>query len=309
MAINITSIDEAIEDNGLKILVHGLSGAGKTMLCASTGSPTLILNAEGGLLSIRGAPSYIKVAKVSCFEDLEEVIDMLEMDERNGERKFDWVALDSISDVAEAVLKNELEACADPRKSYPAFQSKVDSLIKAFRDLRNYHVIMTAKQDMTKDDYTGITLRSPHMPGNKLGPAVPYLYDLVLALRVDKDEDGNDYRTLQTSRDVMYEAKDRSGELKMFEPPNLKKILKKTHPDFVPLPKNPGGKNKVKGDPVEELSADEGEEAVVYWYHNDSNSFGQCKAEEFEGLCDDAPGGLVEVTKEEFESEDIKSKD
>ena len=293
MGINITSIEEAIEDNGVKILVHGLAGAGKTVLCATTGAPTLILNVEGGLLSLKGAPSYIQTAKIGNINEFEEVYALLEKERDEGNQRFDWIALDSISDIAEAVLKVEMDLCADPRKSYPAFQARVIGLIKDFRDLAGYNVIMTAKQMMTKDDYTGITLRSPSMPGNKLGPQVPYLFDEVFALRVDKDEDGDDYRTLQTSRDIMYEAKDRSGMLDTFEPPSLKKILKKIHAEEV---------EEVDGAISIEIT-DEGikiKDEVVYWEHS-SGKVGECLESEFADLCDDADGEIEEISQKKYD--------
>jgi len=298
VAINITTVDDAIEDNGVKILVHGLAGSGKTTLCATTGAPTLILNVEGGLLSLKGAPSYIKTAKITNIDEFEEYYNYLVQQRNDGDQEFQWIALDSISDIAEQVLKIELDACADPRKSYPAFQARVIGLIKGFRDLAGYNVIMTAKQDMVKDDYTGITLRVPSMPGNKLGPQVPYLFDEVFAIMVEKDEDDEDYRVIQTNRDIMYEAKDRSGKLGMYEPPNLKKILSKIHagddPDFAPTNS-------------EESEAEEPEsDSLMYWYHDESDSYGECMSSEFEDLCDNAPGGLVEVSKEEY---DKKSSD
>lgn len=37
MAIKLTTTAQAARDNGLKVLVHGPAGAGKTTLCATTG--------------------------------------------------------------------------------------------------------------------------------------------------------------------------------------------------------------------------------------------------------------------------------
>ena len=57
---------------------------------------------------------------------------------------------------------------------------------------------------------------------------IPYFFDEVLALRIIEDEeDGKTKRLLQCQPDYQYDAKDRSGQLKMFERPNLKAIIKK----------------------------------------------------------------------------------
>ena len=53
------------------------------------------------------------------------------------------------------------------------------------------------------------------------------MFDLVFALRVEKDSEGNPQRWLQTVGDHQYVAKDRSGKLEPFEQPNLLEIANK----------------------------------------------------------------------------------
>lgn len=300
MAIKITSVEEAVDDTGIKILVHGLAGSGKTRLCATAEEPTLILSAEGGLLSIRDAGDHIKTAKIMSLAEFDEAYQMLKSDRDEGKQVFSLVALDSVTEIAEEVLKNELEMCNDPRKSYPAFQAKVVALIKSFRNLAGYDVIMTCKQDLIKDDYTGITLRMPSMPGNKLGPAVPYLFDEVFALRVEKDEEGLDYRVIQTNRDIMFEAKDRSGSLNVFERPNLKHIFSKIRGEKVISGGVATPVSKVISKGVENPS-EEPAQAEWYWYHSSSNTIGIATSEvEFNDLCDEHEGEISEITEGQY---------
>lgn len=227
MAVKISKVKDVVENTGLKILVHGPAGAGKTVLCATPSTPTLIISCEAGLLSIKDAPENIEVAVVEQLSDLDEILEMLYNAE---EQAYDWVCLDSITEIAEQVLAIELARSADPRKSYPAFQAEVVRVLKGFRDLPMYNVCMSCKQTRNKDENTGITLYEPLMPGNKLGPQIAYLFDEVFALRVETDpETKEQYRVLQTGRDVMFDAKDRSGKLDMFEEPNLDTIKAKIH--------------------------------------------------------------------------------
>lgn len=221
--IKITSVDEAIGANGLKMLVHSQAGAGKTMLSATTGVPTLIISAEAGLLSIQGAPDYIKTTVVESIDDMNNVHRYLS----TQPHPYEWVQIDSISEIAEVCLSKELGKNPDPRKSYPAFQDEMGKVIRKFRDLRGINVMMTCKQVRKEDQDSGITRYSPMMPGNKLGAAIPYWFDLVLALRVERDDDKKVVRFLQTFQDLKFEAKDRSGVLEPYEPPNLQKILAK----------------------------------------------------------------------------------
>ena len=222
MAIKLTSTRDAAINQGVKILVHGPSGSGKTMLCATLPVPTIIISAEAGLLSLRHTD--IPVLEVKSIQDVRDAYQYLLSEEG---QQYQAVALDSITEIAEVCLSHEKEKASDPRQAYGALIENMTSLIKSFRDLPGRHVYMSCKQDHEKDDSTGAMLFSPSMPGSKLGPQLPYLFDIVLALRVEKDEEGNLNRWLQTFKDYKYDAKDRSGVLDQFEPPNLANIISK----------------------------------------------------------------------------------
>jgi len=222
MAIKIQSLGDAVSSNGLKMLVHGPAGAGKTVLSASSGEPTLIISAEAGLLSIKDAPDYIKAVTVTTMDEIYEVYEYL-----SREHVCEWVVLDSISEIAEVVLSYEKGQTKDPRQAYGQLQEQMTLLMRKFRDLPRYNVLMTCKQQRVTDDYTGMTMYLPALPGAKLTQQISYMFDEVFALRVEKDDEGKVYRVLQTNRDAQYEAKDRSGLLDMFERPSLKQIKAK----------------------------------------------------------------------------------
>ena len=61
----------------------------------------------------------------------------------------------------------------------------------------------------------------------RLGQALPYLFDELLVLRVEKDAEGAPSRWLQTGADLQYVAKDRSGTLDQYELPDLSAIAAK----------------------------------------------------------------------------------
>jgi hypothetical protein len=65
------------------------------------------------------------------------------------------------------------------------------------------------------------------MPGNKTGQALPYLFDEVLALRVERDAEGVTKRALMCDSDGLWLAKDRSGKLDAWEAPDLGAIIAK----------------------------------------------------------------------------------
>ncbi len=223
MAIKLTTTRESSRINGIKALVYGLAGSGKTSLAKTTGGNPVIISAEAGLLSLHNVD--IPVIEVSSLADVEEAYQFLT--ESEEAKSFDWIMLDSISEIAETVLNAEKIVAKDPRQAYGAMQEQMASLIRGFRDLSGKNVIMTAKMERVKDEATGVALYSPAMPGNKLGPSLPYFFDEVFALRVERDADNNPTRMIQTQPDFQYSAKDRSGALAMWEEPNLKEIADK----------------------------------------------------------------------------------
>jgi phage nucleotide-binding protein len=210
----------SISAAGVKMLVYGQAGAGKTTLIKTLPHP-VILSAEGGLLSLQDADlPYIEIRNVN---DLEEAYKWVLSDAANG---FESVALDSISEIAEVILSSEKKNNKDPRAAYGAMQDKMSEIIRAFRDITNKHVYFTAKCEKAQDE-TGKILYSPSMPGNKTGQALPYFFDLVMALRVEKGEDGISQRALLCDSDGSWLAKDRSSKLSTWEAPDLGAIISK----------------------------------------------------------------------------------
>jgi hypothetical protein len=76
-------------------------------------------------------------------------------------------------------------------------------------------------------DEMGKLLYNPSMPGKSLTQGLPYFFDEVLALRVERDADGNSQRAIMCDSDGLWLAKDRSGKLDAWESPDLGDIIRK----------------------------------------------------------------------------------
>lgn len=210
-----------VHASGIKMLVYGHAGSGKTSLIASLPSP-VVLSAEAGLLSIAGAD--IPFIEINSMATLKEAYAWAS--DSAEARGFESIALDSISEIGEVVLNYEKKNTKDPRQAYGAMQEQMADVIRAFRDLPNRHVYMTAKLEKATDEQ-GRILYAPSMPGNKTGQSLPYFFDEVFALRVEKDAEGNAVRALMTTTDGLWSAKDRSGVLDAWEAPDLGAIVRK----------------------------------------------------------------------------------
>lgn len=222
MAVQITTTAKAAQLHGIKCLVYGKSGAGKTKLAATAPAP-IILSAESGVLSLR--EFQLPMIQIKTVADLVEVHQWAL---NSAEAKqFATIYIDSISEIGEVVLTNAKSQVKDPRQAYGELIEKMMMLVKAFRDLPGKNVVMAAKQEPMRDEMTGVTQYGPSMPGSKLGPQLPYLFDEVFRLGVGKTPQGVEYRFLQTGPDLQYDAKDRSGSLDPVERPDLSYVFTK----------------------------------------------------------------------------------
>ncbi len=220
MAINLKST-KGLSAQGVKILVYGQAGAGKTSLIPTLPNP-VVLSAEAGLLSI--AEADVPFIEINSMASLMEAYQWLtESAEGQG---FQSVALDSISEIAEVVLNHEKKINKDPRAAYGAMQEQMADMIRAFRDLPGRHVYFSAKLEKSQDE-AGRMLYAPGMPGNKTGQSLPYYFDEVLALRVERDAEGNTQRALMCHSDGLWQAKDRSGKLDAWEATDLGAVISK----------------------------------------------------------------------------------
>ncbi len=237
MAIRLETAAQQTANNGVKILVHGRSGMGKTVLAATLGQRTIMVSAESGALSLQrknlerlygvGNPDInydmhiIVVESVADFHDAYNWI----MSEYGA--NYDAVAIDSLSEIAEKILKNEKSKTRDGRMAYGNAADEIDNIVRKFRDIPNKTVYMSAKTEMLVDGNGGGMKYFPMMPGKKTGQILDYFFDEVFYYDVYAHEDGKKYRVLHTAVSETFTAKDRSGALDAMEAPNLSAIIRK----------------------------------------------------------------------------------
>jgi len=220
MTIKIISTRNYSSD-GVKVLISGPAGIGKTMLSATAPNP-IIISAEAGLLSL--ANYDIPVIEVTSIELLMDAYRFCT--ESKEARMFETYCLDSISEIGEVLLSQYKKDYKDPRQAYGETNDSMTSLIRSFRDIKGKHVYFTAKQ--SRIDENGRICYVASMPGKTLVSALPYFFDEVFVMGVGKLEDGETYRYLQTTKDALNrDCKDRSGKLSDIEKPDLSYIFDK----------------------------------------------------------------------------------
>lgn len=225
----LTNTDQSSRSNGVKIVVYGQAGAGKTVL-SSTCTPaephkTLLISAESGTLSLRGIG--MPEAPVKTWEEFKGIYSDIAAGVAAGALPYEWIAIDSISEIVEKCLEVKMQAHkGDTWAVYREMGAEVVSMIKKWRDLEGINVYMSCKQEREKSD-TGLMLYQPSLPGKKSVLDLMHAYDEIFAYRLERDAQGNVRRFLQTQPCHQYQAKDRSDRLEFYEAPDLGAIYRK----------------------------------------------------------------------------------
>ena len=221
MAIKIKSTKD-VHTNGIKIVIYGASGSGKTRLGATAPGP-IYISAEKGLLSLADQDiPYIEVTSLEQFKSAYKYV---------VKSEYDSIIIDSLSEITTTVLdewrsrliSESNSGKIDVRQAYGKVAESIGGVIRAFRDIEGKNVVFLAKERRHVDEGTTDVTFEAYMPGQVLPFDLPYLVDEFLCLQVTRKGE----RFLQTGSDFKRICKDRSGKLDDKEPANLTDIFNK----------------------------------------------------------------------------------
>lgn len=166
----------------LKCIVFGSFGTGKTRFLGTAGqdsrtSPILILDFEGGSLSLEGVGEGVDVIRVTSTAILNDVFNLL-----SGDHPYKSIGFDSLTETHIAALFNILDS--DRRKEPNLIQLQdygiasviTRRLVRALRDLP-MHVFLTALEKQEIDSIRGQVTRVDL--SGKLAVEIPALVDVV----------------------------------------------------------------------------------------------------------------------------------
>ena len=144
----------------INVLCYAESGVGKTYMCKTAPKP-LIISAEGGLLSL--ADEDLPVFDINNRNDLNDAYDWLSMS-KEAKDSYETICIDSLSEIAEVLLAEEMLNHKDPRKAYGIMAELMAITIRGYRDLP-FHTYFTAKVKKIVDEASGATSFMPSVPG------------------------------------------------------------------------------------------------------------------------------------------------
>lgn len=217
--------------NGVKILVHGEAGAGKTPLILTL-SNVFVFASDPGLLSIKGY--NIPYVSIDTYKDFILSYDWII---RSPEaKKYDTYCIDSISEHAKLIFSHYEQKNKDVRRAYQLYMKDLYAFLRHCIKIAPQNIFCTGRStkiDKIVDETKPVTPNntesyySPSMPSEKTREEILYLFDEIFALREAVTIDGYKYKYLQTRNTSTHFARDRSMFLDPIEEPNLQKIINK----------------------------------------------------------------------------------
>lgn len=255
----VTAAERMAELKGVKLLMLGKSGIGKTFQIGTLPAEhTLVFEFEGGEMSLGRwegdlyvtrqwsefcdalvlltgpNPALQASARFSCAH-YERV--MAECESVDAFAGYRYVVIDSMSALAricftdckaQPAAQSERSGRPDLRAAYGLLGQELIAAINQLQHARHLNVVITAILDERLDDFNRKVF-VPQIEGSKTALELPGIVDEVVTLAEIKADDGTSYRAFvtHTVNPYGFPAKDRSGRLDLLEPPDLGALITK----------------------------------------------------------------------------------
>lgn len=211
---------------GVKALVHGGPGSGKTPIIQTAPRP-ITLACEPGLLTLRNWDGIVVEGTT-----IEQINDFFAWAAGSTEiNNFDTICVDSASEMAEVYLRHYLSGTSKAGNKVNGMAAYGDMAKDTMKNLfflngmKEKHVYLIAKQLLSPEDEG--TKKRPYFPGKQLNTEVPHLFDLIMELGQHTIPGHGQQHAFRTRDSFASLARDRSGKLDEYEPPNLDYVFKK----------------------------------------------------------------------------------
>lgn len=235
---NLRLPKDLIQKNGVKMLIYGGAGTGKTRSVITAPRP-ILLAVEQGLLSLQNenVPVFDVHYNITPQMKIEErlnkklvnIVEFFDWLERSNEAKqFDTVYIDSLSEISTLILESEMSKVKDPRQAYGSMADKVLKWVRQLHLMPNKHIALICKQEMIHSN--NINYYQPSFEGQKLYKEVTHLFDEIFRFQPKRfkiQQGFQEFNVCSTKNMQDYLARDKSGKLAEDEPQDIGAIIYK----------------------------------------------------------------------------------
>lgn len=225
---------QLIKKYGVKAIIYGQPGTGKTPMVNTAPRPVLLAT-EPGLLSMKG--STVPTWEAYTMPAVQEFFKWFT--ESKEAANYDTLAIDSGSQMAEISLAVHQAKCKDGRKAYGEMSLEIMRWFDQLYYMPQKHILLICKMMQAEVGKQVIQQggafvvemtyqAQPFFPGKDLNIKVPHRYDEILYV-AEAQIPGVQQPTIaiRSKRTAEIMARDRSGNLAELEPPDLKYIFNK----------------------------------------------------------------------------------
>lgn len=202
---------DLVQKSGVKILIYGGAGSGKTRSAVTAPKP-LIVAIENGLLSIQyeNVPVFDCRGK-NCLQAFAQFIQWVQTPES---RQFETIIIDSWSELATQLLNSEIPKCKDPRQAYGLMADKMMNWAYLLVNQISHNVVFICKQECVSSN--NISYHQPSLEGKKLYTEFTHLIDIILRFQSKRfviNGKSQEFMVASSKNQPDYVARDRSGFL------------------------------------------------------------------------------------------------
>lgn len=205
---------------GVKSVIYGPPGSAKTPLVNTCPRPVLMA-CEPGLLSMRGSnvPTWQAYEPKAIDEFFAWLMSSAET------KNFDTVAIDSTSQMSQVYLNAAKKNNKHGLQAYGEMAEKTYKHLYDLYYLKYKHTYLIAQEEAMVD--AGLRIKRPFYEGKFLPVAVPHLYDNILRLAIHNVPGMGQVKAFRCNASLEETARNRSGLLAEFEPPDFSKLVTK----------------------------------------------------------------------------------
>ena len=222
-AIAFSKTNEAVHKR-LSVLIFGEPKVGKTTLAktipVSSDDKLFYVAADPGQLALRDR-GFVVAQPSSGILDEQFFNDVLAHIRTQG-NQYEWIFVDGVDEVADAVLKSKMKTQRDGRKAFGEMADYVESWMKGIRDVSGVSTVFVTHIEQ-RDAGDGEIEYIPSFPGKQIQNHVNEWFDLMGCYRLVKDGANSYRRFIQFRReaDARFAVGDRSGVTELYEAPDL----------------------------------------------------------------------------------------